>query len=395
MKKCYRLFSIILSISLWCQILSVATISAHEMPSGISKSEHILRSIAKDILACESTLPESFSLDSCFELMEVDPELAEAVFQHIESIAIPIECAIEHSPATARSNSSLESMKDGVYVRDGDGGYFVYEEFDDITPNDFEEETNINNDLIEPFSIKDYDPVSNPKGNRLTSTVCKLFITKDSVPYCASGFFVGNTTIATTAHSIYNSSWEGSIFSSGWADSGYIIQAYDPSSSTAKEPYGRYQIDNKNMAVGASWKTTPTPENDWGVVVLSTGTMRGSYSYLFKKQISANDYIGKYITIYGYPEITGTDPMFYVNGITTNLKSSNFTSNRCIFYTDTSGGDANGFPGMSGSPVIDLSGNVIGIFTGLTLNTEATPSPKRGICISFDSWLYQKLKTYE
>lgn len=86
--------------------------------------------------------------------------------------------------------------------------------------------------------------------------------------------------------------------------------------------------------------------------------------------------------------------MYYVKGKTTNNQSTTYyTTYRSIFFTDTSGGNTDCTHGMSGSPVVDTNGNVIGIFTGSTTNDD--PYPIRGIVISFDKYLYQKLKSYE
>ena len=157
--------------------------------------------------------------------------------------------------------------------------------------------------------------------------------------------------------------------------------------SFRRRPYGRKQVQLNNMAVGASWKTDGGWDNDWGVVVLKDSTISGPYTYLQKKRIIISGYYGVNVTTYGYPFGGGHLPMYYSNLKT--VEGAAYTY-RCLYARSASGGNPNVFEGMSGSPIVDNYGYVVGIYLGKT-NSD----PMRAIAISFDVWLYNKLKSYE
>ena len=66
--------------------------------------------------------------------MGIDPELAVEVLDYMESTAIPIETVTENLPDTigTYSDKSDSPDKQGMYVRDDDGGHFVYLDEDDL-----------------------------------------------------------------------------------------------------------------------------------------------------------------------------------------------------------------------------------------------------------------------
>ena len=82
-----------------------------------------------------------------------------------------------------------------------------------------------------------------------------------------------------------------------------------------------------------------------------------------------------------------------VQGITVKPNIDLFRGYRTLYYKNPFGGDAEGTYGMSGSPILDADGRVIGIFHGLT--DETNSDPRYGAAVSFDKYLYQKLKSYE
>lgn len=367
-------------------------------PVEMEAARQALTADAEFLLDCENgEFPDDISVcDTCEALMEFDPELAEAVYEHIEEISVPVEDLGGLPEAVPRSVAD-GPRREGTYMRDGDGGYFVYEDFleeeDDETaagsPWELEQPDWDAPMSIVPYSFNDFTTVPNPKSNRYTSTVCRIEVKVHGTWKYGSGFFVGNRVVATAGHVICKN-WSGGA-TYEWIDEGYVVQAYAPGQAT-EQPFGRKQIDNKDMGVGADWKLQHTYDSDWGIVVLKSGTMGGSYPYLTKRQISVDNFIGQNITTYGYPYVNG-----YVNSMTkSNGKSSAKPNNldqstyRVLFSTGTDGGDASLFGGMSGGPVLDASGNVIAIHT-----RENGDSPKYGAAVSLDKWLYQKLKAYE
>lgn len=202
---------------------------------------------------------------------------------------------------------------------------------------------------------------------------------------------MSNTIVATAAHVICSDNWDGLGWTQGWADEVYMVQAYDPS-STNKEPYGRVYADNGNMVKGANWmKNNKFPDDsDWGVFPIR-GTLKGNYSCLPRKMITPKTFISQNITTYGYPG-SGL-PMYFAKGVTT-MKPSAYSTYRVLYSTDRKGGDADCWHGVSGGPVLDGSGNVIGIFSG---DTSMHPSvvPLRARALGMDVDLYNFLSRYK
>ena len=379
-------------LSALLSLLIILTLTPHAFAATSDSTDSISRekmiAMANEVLNCEDGFPDWFTFHFCFELMEIDLDLAEQLFQRVESSAKPIEYAYHPSEDTEISAQSDEPRRDGCYVRDGeDGGYFVYDEFDDDDFMEEEQPMPESDSSIEPYSTT----ITNPKNGPRTSCICKLIVKKNGVSdfFYGTGFFVGDRVIATAGHMVYNDSW-GFLGPEGWASEVYVIQAYDPNSSLS-EPYGRYAADPYNMVVGASWKTDAIPDNDWGVVVIGT-KYKGSYSYLTKRQISdVTSYYNKNIFMYGYSN--SKSAMECVQGITVKPNIDLFRGYRTLYYKNPFGGDAEGTYGMSGSPILDADGRVIGIFHGLT--DETNSDPRYGAAVSFDKYLYQKLKSYE
>ncbi len=395
MKKLKKLLTLALvSVLVSNQSPLVSANCVNEVSESVLSNKEIIK-IARDALSCENgDFPEAFSLSLCKRLAEIDPSLAENVYAHVEEIAYPIRSELSGDTQAENSIYSDETPRNGIYIRDGDGGYFVYEE-----PNESNESTpidtsnQITDETANPNGIGDYGAIPNPKNSSLTSTICKIVVEKNGYVYYGTGFFVSNTVVATAAHMLYDDCWEGD-FSSGWVDDGgYIIQAYAPTQSVTS-PYGRKYIVHEQMRVGASWQTIGGKDNDWGAFMIE-GNLQGSYNYRPKRQIDVNNFIGKSVTTYGYPydQNTGTVySLFYNHGKAASTPDTESTY-RCLFATDTSGNSATGFlDGMSGGPVMDSNGYIVGIFTGVSPDSSGKYFAR---AVSLDSWLYKVLKEYE
>lgn len=100
-------------------------VDSWEAAQAMSEEEAI--AIGQKILVCENgTLPQhAFAV--MFRLQEIDPELAEACFRHIEAISVPAKKPDRPQGWLFRSN---EPERFGAYVRDGNGGYYEYEEYE-------------------------------------------------------------------------------------------------------------------------------------------------------------------------------------------------------------------------------------------------------------------------
>lgn len=393
MEKTKRFEALILALVLAFSIPNSAWAQGGMCSLAANEHGQTLRETAQHILECKSGEFPRNSFAICEELLEIDPILAKKALDHIESIAIPIENMLENSPEPVNTftDSSNSSDRRGMYVRDGDGGYYVYFDEDDLVeeaPSENGDVSDVNG--IEPFNYNDYDAIVDPRYNAHCNSVCKVFSMYNGKPYFGSGFYVGDDVVATAAHMLWNVFWEDTL-GLCFADEVYVKQAYAPKSTTSKEPYGiafATCTDCNDMVVGASWRDRGSDDDDWGAFKVTKKV--GGYSYRPKKQIDVKTYIGENITIYGYPQ---PDPsiensMFRVKGKTVS-KPSGLTTTRVLYGSDTSGGNADGWHGMSGSPVLDKNGNVIAIFIGKTLDGS------RSMAVSLDKWLYAALKKYE
>lgn len=350
-----------------------------------------LKDTARFIMSCENGEFPDDAVSVCEKLMGIDPELAVEVLDYMESTAIPIETVTENLPDTigTYSDKSDSPDKQGMYVRDDDGGHFVYLDEDDLIEETLSDEIVENVESgIDPLNYDDYDAITDPRYNAHCNSVCKVYAKRGGTLYHGSGFYVSNTVVATAGHVLWNIFWNN-VYNPGWADEVYIKQAYAPSSSSSKEPYGIVFVDNKQMTVGASWKTDHTDDDDWGAFVVK-GRL-GGYTYRPKRQISVDSYIGNSITTYGYPQpdFSRDYSMFRVKGKAV-ARPSDRSTYRVLYGSDTSGGSADGWHGMSGGPVLDNNGNVIAIFIGCT-----DAALTRSKAVSLDKWLYAALKKYE
>ncbi|MCI8386163.1 MAG: trypsin-like peptidase domain-containing protein [Acutalibacter sp.] len=352
-----------------------------------------LIAIGHEILGCgQGSLPQ-YAFAVCFRLEEIDPDLADACFDYILKNALPAEQPKQKENVPQQQDGEDERF--GVYVRDGNGGHYEYYDFDDETSAAPEVEDNSileEDDLIIPQAAGDRTTIYNPKDNLLTSTICKIVARRNDGEWSVgSGFFLNDTVVGTAAHVIYPEKWAPPLSSSGWAYEVFIVQAYAPT-ATDTEPYGRVFADCKQMAVGAKWKDEFDYDADWGLFVLR-GTMKGSNPCLTRKQIDPKSYTNTTIT-YGYP--SGADysglSMLRITG-KASTKPVNAPSYRVLYSTDSQGAAGEGYHGMSGGPVLDAYGKVIGIFTGTT--ADKSISPQRAMAVGMDVDLYKFLSRYK
>lgn len=82
-------------------------------------------------------------------------------------------------------------------------------------------------------------------------------------------------------------------------------------------------------------------------------------------------------------------PMFATKG-KNNCSSQPIWHIRVLFSTGTAGDSVPEFTGISGGPVVDSNGYVIGIHIAYT-----TDNPRAFLAVAFDSDLYKALKAYE
>ncbi len=351
--KLFRFTSALLVISLLLTLPGSAF--ALETDSDEVEKQRILAE-ADYLLSIEKNgeLPKDLSLEKTYnELMAVDPELAEKVFSHLESLAYPAEAV---------------------------GSYDEQLPLDPST-----------NDQLSTSPQKSHSFIANPQNGRLTSSICKVFATREGYLLCGSGFFVSDTVVATAAHCIKRSNWDDDdplSGVSGWANEVYVMQAYNPD----HPPFGRVFADVYNMRVGASWmKPDISDDDDWGVVVLNK-PIQGNYSYLPKKQIDASSYTGQSVSVYGYPDaVNGVNQPMYSLRVTTVAAPDGTGTYRTVYATGSTSDNSLSVVGMSGSPVVDNNGYVVGIF----VSTWDIHGQKYFCAVGFDYDLYRALKKYE
>ena len=149
--------------------------------------------------------------------------------------------------------------------------------------------------------------------------------------YIGSGFMIGPSAVATTAHTIYNTAYGGDFF----ASSAIITPARADSSA----PYG--SASASQFVVYNFWTEDQDVEYDWAIIELNSN-IGDSVGYL-GLQYQSGSYAGKSVMLNGYPgQVNGvqTQIMYQSNGSISN------SYDKLLRSTNT-----NVDSGMSGGPV--------------------------------------------
>ena len=181
----------------------------------------------------------------------------------------------------------------------------------------------------------------------------------------ATGFLINNNTVVTAGHALYQPSL------GEWASS---VTVY-PGKNGSLTPYG--SVNKSSMWVGGSWYTNADPTGDFGVIRLSSNA--GVPAHFWMAERSDTQLSNLSVKMTGYPSdksgntYTMWESTGNVYGTTTYL-----------FYCD-----AYGTYGISGSPVCDTSGWVVGIATGNAPGSPATGGSTRAVRITngFITWV--------
>lgn len=197
---------------------------------------------------------------------------------------------------------------------------------------------------IHPFTI--FKPDERVKITDTTespySAVCNLTITwsNGSVTY-GTGFLISSTRVATVAHCMYNRS-NGATATS-------IIVA--PGDTVTGHPYGRKTVTGssnfKYPAQYADPETTNPTAYDYGVIKLSSAFSGSPATLSLDKSYSTSEFSNMNATLLGYDYLSAD--LYECTG-----KISYANSTRLFHKMDT-------VSGMSGSPILDSSGDVVGI----------------------------------
>lgn len=230
------------------------------------------------------------------------------------------------------------------------------------------------------YFITEREPGNIPARSAVSST--RQAVTNSSVnPYYAicyikmtfpngttgygSGFLVNNNTVITAGHVLYQSSL------GGWASS---VKVY-PGKNGSSEPYG-YKTYSK-MWVGGTWYSSSNPDGDFGVIRLSSSS--GVPAHFWMQARTDTQLSGLSVTMTGYPQ--DKQSLTY-----TMWKSfgSIYDVTTYQFYFD-----AFGTAGVSGSPVYDSLGWVVGIATGNAPGSPGTGGSTRAVKMTqgFIDWV--------
>ena len=88
-------------------------------------SEEEVLAIVRIVATCEQGELPDHAFAACVRAQDIDPELAEAAFDNITRISAPAV-----APGERSSPGGSEPERFGAYVRDGNGGYYEYDQKD-------------------------------------------------------------------------------------------------------------------------------------------------------------------------------------------------------------------------------------------------------------------------
>ena len=144
-------------------------------------TEEELTAIVEEVLHCrQGTIPDH-AFAAMVRMQDINPELANAAFDHMAEIAVPAEKPQRDESTPAAQKDEPERF--GIYVRDGHGGHYEYLDEDDLDPEEdveAEEESVLGEgDLISPQDASDCHTILYPKNVRETAMVGWVFSKKD------------------------------------------------------------------------------------------------------------------------------------------------------------------------------------------------------------------------
>lgn len=216
---------------------------------------------------------------------------------------------------------------------------------------------------IEQNYVEPYYPINNTINsessrviiggdNKIPAThaqICAIEITwSDGCVSGATAFMIGPDLAATAGHCVYDYYGESNHSAHGLAKSIKVT----PGKSGNSEPYGVAYA--KTFVYETSWKGAGNVKEDWGLIKLDRriGEKCGSMGFACSDDYSG--WVGKYVTVTGYPKPFSRDWKLYTH----REKVMSAKDLYMTYKVDTESG-------QSGSPVIeDGTGYAIGIHHG-------------------------------
>ncbi len=219
---------------------------------------------------------------------------------------------------------------------------------------------------IIPFAFPNDWLTPDPQNYADTRSTCKLLIYTPNGEFHGTGWLVSNNTVITAGHNIFNLQHGGDF----WCN--YIVVMPSYSSSHLGGYYGAVTITPSSMEVGSDWLNFFSWTDDWGILHLPESFSCGYYTPL----VAGDNINAWWVRAEGYDR-NYTDLR--------NTGGNIISANGREMITA-----AQAYVGMSGGPVREGRGYIIGIIEGYVLESPNDTSGNAAV-IKIDDSLYNKI----
>lgn len=354
-------------ISLFMTFALLFTITLPVNADSVQKTieeQQFIDEVTEKILAAENgELFIGYDYDDLEYVLDNDIEQANRIFEHYDKIAkaIPVE-ETNNNQTRSFSSAHFTASKD---IETGAEDIKYENEFYDKTLSDIKSEPYVEDGTYSMSksltrSYADWKEF-NPQNYSDTRTVFKLWAHVGGYVYTSTAFKINDKYLGTAGHCVFIRDADNNI--EQWADRILCVPAWRP--SEPYQPYGNRWASS--MECGGNWRSNTDPADDWGVITLTSGISTGYMG--MRNWGDNNNHNRETVRISGYAGDSGAMRLSW--GYVTD------TGRRLVTA------DYNSAGGMSGSPIIDKDGFIVGIHRDAGRRF-----------VKFDNWIYNKMVSY-